>query len=119
MSGNLRTVADVEEELSFLERSLARLRRSFKLEKEDVLSEEEKSLWFFREHSRSYYQPAISAMHIDFKQLRYKISKMEQVPSSIFQRLEALEKAVNEARAYFTGTPNRLLRGAGQITGDD
>ena len=119
MSGNLRTVADVEEELLFLERSLIRLRKSFKLEKEDALSQEGNFLWVFREHSRSYYQPSISGMHMDLKQLHYKMSKIEQVPSSIFLRLEALEKAIIEARAHFSGTPNRLLRSAGQITGDD
>ncbi|MCK5132568.1 MAG: hypothetical protein KAR40_10515 [Candidatus Sabulitectum sp.] len=119
MSGNLRTPADVEEELQFMERFLIRLRRSFQLEKETALTEGVKALWTFRERSRCYYQPAVSGMLNDLKQFRYGMIKVEHIPSGIFPRLEALEISIKKARAHFSGTPNRLLRLAGQNTGDD
>lgn len=119
MNGNLGTAADAEEKLKFLERSLVRLRRSFKLEKEAAIPEGTLALWRLREHSRSHYQPLLTLMLSDLKQLRYRISKVKEIPSSIFLRLDTLEKTVKETQAHFSGTPNRLLRCAGQITGDD
>lgn len=119
MSGNLRTPADAEAELQFMERFLIRLRRSFQLEKETALTEGVDALWTLRKRSRIHYQPAVSGMLNDLRQLRYGMTKMEHIPSGIFLRLEALEVSTKEARAHFSGTPNRLLRFAGQNTGDD
>ncbi len=119
MSGKLGTPADIEAELRFMERFLVRLRKSFQMEKEDALLEGVKALWAFRERSRCYYQPSVFRMRSDLRQFRYKIIKMEQPPSGIFPRLEALEKSIKEAHAHFSGTPNRLIRFAGQNAGDD
>ena len=119
MSGNLGTAADVVEELRLMEKFLIRMRKSFQLEKEDALAEGPEALRVFRHRTRSHYSPAVSRMHSSLKQLRYRITKVENVSSSIFLRLEALEEAIKEARAHFSGTPNRLLRLFGQNTGDD
>lgn len=119
MNGNLRTLADVERELRFMETFLARLKQSFLLEKEEALLGGSESLWTFRERSRSHYNPSVSGIYNDIRQLRHGIIRVEKIPSGIFLRLEALERAVKEAQAHFTGTPNRLLRFAGQNTGDD
>lgn len=119
MSGNPGTAADVEEELRLMEKFLIRLRKSFQLEKEDALAEGPEALRVFRHRTRSHYSPSVAGMHSSMKQLRYRITKVENVSSSIFLRLEVLEKAIKEARAHFSGTPNRLLRFVGQNTGDD
>ncbi len=119
MSGNPGTLAAIEEELQFMERVLARLRRSFQLEKEAALLEGTKALWAFRERSRSHYQPSALRMLNDLRQLRYRMDRMEHIPSGIFLKQEVLKKAIKEAQAHFSGTPNRLLRSAGQNTGDD
>ncbi|MEA3265866.1 MAG: hypothetical protein U9P42_02840 [Candidatus Fermentibacteria bacterium] len=119
MSGNPGTAADMEEELRLMEKFLVRLRKSFLLEKEDALAEGSEALQLFRNRTRSHYSPSVSRMNSNLRQLRYRITKVENVSSSIFLRLEALEKAIKEARAHFSGTPNRLLRFAGQNTGDD
>jgi len=119
MSGNSGTAADIEQELRLMEKSLIRLRKSFDLEKEDALEKGPVALQLFRERSRSHYIPSVSRMHRSLKQLRYRMIKVKHVPSGIFLRLEALEKAILEARAHFSGTPNRLIRFAGQNTGDD
>ncbi len=102
-----------------MERSLIRLKRSFQLEKEEALLEEVEALWRLRERSRSHYQPSALSMINNIRQLRYKMSRIKHIPSAILPRLELLEKAIKEALAHFSGTPNRLLRSAGQNTGDD
>ena len=119
MSGNLRTLTEVEGELRLVERFLARLKKSFQLEKEAALSENAKALWLLRERSRTHYQPSTFRLQSYLKQLRYRMIKVERIPSGIFLRLEALEKAIKETQAHFAGTPNRLLRSAGENTGDD
>ncbi len=119
MSGNLRTVAEVEGELRLMERFLDRLKKSFQLEKEAALLENRKALWLFRERSRTHYQPSTLKLLCDLKLLRYRMIKVERIPSGIFLRLEAIEKAMKKAQAHFAGTPNRLLRSAGENTGDD
>lgn len=119
MNGNIRTVADVEAELRFKERFLVRLRESFQLEKEDALEGGADALVVFRERSRTYYQPVALKMLNEYKLLRYKMTKIESIPSSIFLRLDVLEKAIKDARAHFAGAPNRLLRNAGENTGED
>ncbi len=119
MSGNRRTTADLIEDLNFMQRSLSRLRESFKLEKEAALPEGEKAMIAFRERSRSHYQPVLLRMTSQLKQLRYSMSRMDNIPSAIFLRLEALENTIKETRASFVGTPNRLLRIAGQNTGEE
>ncbi len=119
MSGNRRTTADLIEDLNFRQRSLSRLRESFKLEKEAALLEGEKAMLAFRDRSRSHYQPVLINMENGLKQLRYSMSRMENLPSAIFLRLEVLENKIKETRASFVGTPNRLLRFAGQNTGEE
>lgn len=119
MSGNLRTPAEVEVELQLMERFLARLKKSFQLEKKESLLGNAKALWLFRQRSRTHYQPSILRLHSELKQLRYRLIKVDRIPSGIFLRLEALEKAIKETQAHFAGTPNRLLRSVGENTGDD
>ena len=119
MSGNRRTSADLIEDLKFMERSLSRLGESFKLEKEAALLEGEKALVTLRDRSRSHYQPVLLRMANQLKQLRYAMSRMDSIPSAIFLRMEALEIRIKETRASFVGTPNRLLRFAGQNTGEE
>ncbi len=119
MNGNCRTTADLNEELSFMERSLSRLGKSFKLEKEAATLNGEKALLAFRDRSRCHYQPVLLSMSNQLKQLRYAMSRMESIPSAIFLRLEALENRIKETRASFVGTPNRLLRFTGKNTGEE
>ena len=102
-----------------MERSLSRLGESFKLEKEAALLEGEKTLIALRDRSRTYYQPLLLRMANQLKQLRYAFSRIDSTPSAIFMRVEALELRIKETRASFVGTPNRLLRFAGQNTGEE
>ena len=119
MNGNRRTTADLIEDLRFMERSLTRLTQSFNLEKEAALPEGEKTILAFRDRSRTHYQPVLLRMTSNLKQLRYSLSRMDSIPYAIFLRLEALENKIKETRASFVGTPNRLLRVAGQNTGEE
>jgi hypothetical protein len=116
MRGKLRTSADAEAQLRFLENSLDRLMQSFKLEKDDALPIGEEAFLLLRERSRCHYQPSAAKILNELLELCYRMSKLEQIPRAIFQRAEALEKAVKDALAVFSGTPSRLLRSAGQIT---
>ncbi len=119
MSGNLKTAAEIEAEIRFDEKFVIRLRQSFQLEKEAALEEGGKALRLFRERSRTYYQPVALRMQNDFRRLRYKMSKVDNIPASIFLRLDVLEKVIKEVRAHFAGAPNRLIRNTEQNTGDD
>ncbi|MCD6588501.1 MAG: hypothetical protein J7K88_08115 [Candidatus Fermentibacteraceae bacterium] len=119
MSGNLKTAAEIETEIRFDGKFLVRLRQSFQLEKEYALEEGGDALRLFRERSRTYYQPVALRMQNDFRRLRYRMSKVDNIPESIFLRLDALEKVVKEIRAHFAGAPNRLIRNSEQNTGDD
>ncbi len=119
MSGNIKTISNVEEEIRFLERSLKRLKFSFRMEKEEALELGEKGLLALRNKSRTFYQPSASKIQNDYRLLCYKTNKIENISSGIFQRLEILDKAIKDAIAIFTGTPNRLLRLFKQNTGDN
>jgi len=119
MSGNLKTAAEIEAEIRFDEKFLVRLRQSFQLEKDDALEGGDYALRLFRERSRTYYQPVALRMQNDLRRLRYKMSKVDSIPVSIFQKLDVLEKGIREVRAHFAGTPNRLIRNTEQNTGDD
>jgi hypothetical protein len=119
MSGNLKTAAEAEEEIRFNGKFLVRLKQSFQLEKEAALEDGGKALVLFRERSRTYYQPVALQMQNDLRRLRYRISKTDSIPQSIFHKLDVLEKAIKEIRAHFSGVPNRLIRSNGQNTGED
>jgi len=119
MKGKLRTAADAEGQLRFMENSLDRLLESFRLEKEEAKLQGIEAFQLLRERSRCHYQPSADRILNDLRELRYRLSKITDVPSPIFLRLEVLGKAVKEAQAHFSGTTNRLLRSTGQITGEN
>ena len=115
----LRSAKDVEGELRLLENSLERIRQSFILEKDSALSEGRIALEHLREREKSHYQPVTARMISELRQLRYLSERVEELPSSIFLRMNELEKGLKEARAHFTGTVNRLMRCPELQSGDD
>lgn len=119
MKKRLRTSADVEGELIYLENSLKRIRQTFLLEKDEAMRTGVQALELLREREKYFYQPGLRRMMNEQKQLLYLSSRIENIPSSIFHRLEELESGLKEARAHFTGTVNRLVRCSMQKTGDD
>ncbi len=119
MSGNLRLTVDIENEIKVMGKLLMRLRSSFTLEKDEALVGGNEKLVELRERSRTHYQPLCGRMLNDVQLLRYRSSRAEDAPSSIFARMDKLEKAIKETLAHFSGTPNRLLRSPGQNAGDD
>jgi len=119
MKKRLRTPADVEGELKFLENSLTRLRQSFILEKNDAVEQGGEALEHLRDREKCHYQPIVRRMMNDLRQLQYLSSRVEGVPTGIFHRLNELENSLKEARSHFTGSVNRLARCAWLKTGDD
>ena len=119
MRKRLRTPADVEGELRYLENSLKRIRQTFLLEKDEAVRNSGEALELLRERERYFYQPGVRRMMNDHRQLLYLSTRIEGVPSSIFLRLDELENGLKEARAHFTGTVNRLMRSPWLKTGDD
>lgn len=119
MRKRLRTARDVDGELKLMENSLERMRQSFSLEKDYALVQGNDALMHLREREKCHYQPLTARMTSEIRQLRYLAGRVEGLPSSIFLRMNELEKDLKEARAHFTGTVNRLMRCSELKPGED
>jgi len=115
----LRSPGDIVQELKLLENSLERILQSFQLQKDSALGGDPQMLETLRERARTHYSPELGKMRSDLRQLRYRSSMVEGVPSAIFRRLDELETRLKEARAHVTGAVNRLMRNQIMSAGDE
>ncbi len=109
---NLSLLAELEQQ----RRACLRLEESFRLEKDEVLTDgSPRALQGFRERSRTHYQPLVAGLRSEVVRITAMLVPGEEWQDEGDAASREILRKIDELTARFIGTPHRLLRNSSVV----